>query len=215
MFKKLISYFWPLTKRVSSDFNGQLEITWYNGQKLLDSQHTNYSYGNLQKVLAYGLSHLSFSPQSSVLLLGLGGGCVIETLRKRFAHTGVITAVEIDPVIVKIAQEEFNHIPSDNLKLITCDAFEYITRQRAQFAIIIVDLFIDNQVPQRVYSNSFWTALLNCLSPQGKVVFNAGLDEQIDAQLEKFKKNIQKSAKITPLKYPEMSNRLTVLEALN
>ncbi len=50
--------------------------------KVLSSSHANYSYGALQRVLEYGLKQIDMRDVKNILLLGLGGGSVIETLRR-------------------------------------------------------------------------------------------------------------------------------------
>ena len=49
--KKAFSYLWPLTKKVNSEFSGELEVTWLNGKKILDTKNANYSYGALHQIL--------------------------------------------------------------------------------------------------------------------------------------------------------------------
>ena len=82
LLKRLLSYLFPFTRRVPSPVSGHLEVTLYNGRKVLDSATANYSYGALQRVLRYGLQQLDLVQVRSILLLGLGGGSVIQTLRK-------------------------------------------------------------------------------------------------------------------------------------
>ena len=43
--KKILSYLWPQTTKFPSDHNGNLEVTLYNGKKMLDSKNANYSFG--------------------------------------------------------------------------------------------------------------------------------------------------------------------------
>ena len=100
--KRLLSYIWPITKYVESAINGRLEITWYNGKKVLDVKNANYSYGTLQKILHFGLEKIDLLSVSNVLVLGMGGGSIIETLRKELNFLGEIIAVEIDPKVVEI-----------------------------------------------------------------------------------------------------------------
>lgn len=124
--KRLISYIWPITKYVDSAINGIFEITWIDGKKVLDGKNTNYSYGSLQRVLNYGLSKVDINAVSEILLLGLGGGSVIQTLREKFDYKGKITAIEIDDVVIKIAEKEFNISNGNGLEVISSDAFSYV-----------------------------------------------------------------------------------------
>ena len=60
-FKRLLSYLIPIKiDEIKSDINKNLEITWNNGHLVLDSENTNFSYGNLQKVLRFGLKKIGF-----------------------------------------------------------------------------------------------------------------------------------------------------------
>jgi len=105
---RLLSYIYPITKKVKSKFNDTLEITWLNGKKHLNTKNANYSYGTLQEILKFGLEKIDLNKANSILLLGLGGGCVIETLLDEFNYKNKITAVDIDPSIIDIAENEFN-----------------------------------------------------------------------------------------------------------
>ncbi len=182
--KRLLSYLWPFTKEVSTQINGTLELTWMNGKKVLDSQNANYSYGSLQKLLSYGLSLIDISVNSEILLLGLGGGSIIAPLRNTFGHQGKITAVEIDEVVIEIAKNEFNITSNRNLEIICEDAFFYVDHCVSQFEIIIIDIFIDNQVPKQFYENQFWKNLIPLLKPGGQIVFNAGINLKENIKIE-------------------------------
>ncbi|WP_299184789.1 fused MFS/spermidine synthase [uncultured Aquimarina sp.] len=193
--KKIVSYIWPLTKKITSKINGTLEITWMNGKKVLDSETANYSYGSLQRILDYGLSKIYFDSKANILLLGMGGGSVIETLKKKYNHRGHITAVEIDPVIIRLAEEEFDIIQSNNLSIISQDAYNFINTCNTDFDLIIIDIFIDLKVPNKFYSIEFWDTLTRQLKPKGNILFNAGIqledDTVIQSIIHKFSKEIE------------------------
>jgi ubiquinone/menaquinone biosynthesis C-methylase UbiE len=103
--KKILSYIYPITKKIHSEISGALEITWYNGKKHLDSKNANYSYGSLQLILKIGLEKIDLTKTKKTLILGMGGGSVIKTLQDDFNYQNHITAIDIDPVILKIAKE--------------------------------------------------------------------------------------------------------------
>ena len=104
---KLFSYFYPLIRKIPSEHSGALEISVWQGHKTLNSANANYSYGSLQRILTFALSQVDFSGVGNVLLLGLGGGSVIPTLRATHGFQGPITAVDIDAAVIRIAQDEF------------------------------------------------------------------------------------------------------------
>ena len=107
MLKKLFSYFIPITIfKQKSSLSQTLEVTWTDGELVLDSENTNYSFGNLQKILREGLKIIGVQKIQSmhnVLVLGVAGGSVIRTLVDEINFKGQITGVEIDKAIIEIA----------------------------------------------------------------------------------------------------------------
>ncbi|MCX7551501.1 spermidine synthase [Xanthomarina sp. F2636L] len=181
---RLISYFYPITKKIESDINGTLEITWYNGKKHLNTKNANYSYGSLQRILKFGLEKIELSNVNSVLLLGLGGGSVIQTLRKDFNYKKNITAIEIDPTIINIAKDEFQLQNNQQLEIICADALQYIEENKSTFDLIIIDLFIDTQVPKQFLDLPFWENILQRKSTNGVILFNASLENSMNTELK-------------------------------
>ena len=173
--KRLFSCIYPESKTITSVNSGELEITWYNGKKHLNSKNANYSYGYLQRILKFGIDQIDLSKVNSILVLGMGGGSVIETLRNDFKYTNRITAVEIDPVIIDIAEHEFGIIENKNLKIHCTDAFEFIKANTIVFDLIIVDLYIDLNVPDQFLSIEFWEAIVKAKSSKGFIIFNASV----------------------------------------
>ncbi|GAA4278284.1 spermidine synthase [Aquimarina mytili] len=192
--KKIISHIWPLTKRITSKINGTLEVTWINGKKVLDSEHANYSYGALEKVLTFGLSKIEVSHTAEILLLGLGGGSIIPVLQNRFNHQGKITAVEIDEIVIEIAKNEFNICNSKHLNIICEDASNYVKESTNLYQIIVIDIFIDQIVPELFYKEKFWQQSLRLLQSGGYILFNAGIllkdTSKIESLKSKFTNNI-------------------------
>lgn len=207
-----MSYFFPITKRVRSKYSGELEITYNNGRKVLDTLHTNYSYGSLQRILKFGLKHVDLQPIREVLVLGLGGGSVLETLRKEYGYRHKITAVDIDPVIIQVAADEFG-ITTDEQTVITCaDAFDFVIRDQGQYDLIIVDLFIDNRIPEKFLLIEFWRELIRHVSNQGQVIVNTLCDPPTDLLpvKEKFRK---RGFDLEVFRYVEQTNKLLVAKA--
>jgi spermidine synthase len=175
--RRLLSFVWPQTTFVPSRYNGTLEVTWVGGRKILDSKNANYSYGTLQRILEIALAKINLSNANSILVLGLGGGSVVDSLRNRFGYLGRITAVEIDPVVIRIAKEEFNIVPDAHFEIIEDDAYIFVTYTKETFDVVIVDLFIDDKVPPQFYSWHFCDSLKRVCAPGGQVVFNLGLSQ--------------------------------------
>lgn len=182
--KRLLSYIYPVTKIIDSKFSGQLEVTWYKGKKHLNSENANYSYGALQRILKFGLHKIELAKVDSVLLLGLGGGSVIQTLRNDFNYSKHIEAVEIDPVIIEIAKTEFGIIENEYLKIHCIDALNFVKENTKHFDLIIIDLYIDLDVPDPFLSIAFWDRVLSLKSSKGTILFNASVKNSSQDKIE-------------------------------
>jgi spermidine synthase len=186
MKKKLLSYLYPITQKVETNNNGIVEITYDQGKKVLDSANANYSYGSLQKILKFGLQQIDLDHTRHILLLGLGGGSVIKTLRSEFKYNHKITAVEIDDIIIQIAFKEFNIKPNENLELLNDNALFYVRKAKQKYDLIIIDLFIDNAVPKDFYEPDFWNNIYHITSKGGSILFNASTIEHVQHEIEKL-----------------------------
>ncbi len=189
--KKLISYIWPTTRRFSSEINGTLEVTYINGKKVLDTENANYSYGSLQKILEIGLTKVDLKSVENLLLLGMGGGSIIKSLRETFEYQKNIVAVEIDPEIIKLAKDEFGISASEKLQIIREDAFEFVKTSdlsagaKEKFQLIIIDLFIDLDVPPIFYEKEFSKNVSLLVQKNGFIIFNVGVNLEKNSDIVK------------------------------
>lgn len=176
MFKRLMSYFIPINiHQESSSVSQNLEVSWNNGQLVLDSLHTNYSFGSLQRILRKGLKSIGFSTIQSmnhILVLGVGGGSVLKTLVNEIQYTGKITGVELDPTVIRLAHTYFDLGSIQQLNLIQLDAFEYVLKTPFQFDLIIVDVFQDTQMPNFLFEKFFIDKLGSLMKAPGYILFN-------------------------------------------
>jgi len=211
--KRIFSYIYPITKKINSDHSGVLELTLVNGRKVLDSKNANYSFGSLQRILETGLHEIDLTNSSSILLLGLGGGSVIKSLRNKFSYTGVIDAVEIDSTVIEIAKNEFDIQKSEKLDIYYEDAFKYVKKCSSFYDLIIVDLFIDDKVPLKFYSKEFFENLLTLLREKGTILFNVGINETGEDNLKNLLDyfSIIPNLNINTLKNIEKTNTLLII----
>lgn len=176
MFKKWASYFLPINiHRQKSEVSRNIEITWNNGQLVLDSQNTNYSYGSLQKVLRKGLKAIGFEKICSmehILVLGVAGGSVIKTLTSEVKYKGEITGVEIDPAIISVANQYFELEKIPNLQIVIDDAFEFVLKTRDKYDLIIIDIFRDTEMPNFLFEKFFVNRICYLLKSRGIIMFN-------------------------------------------
>ncbi|MEL1244257.1 fused MFS/spermidine synthase [Flavobacterium sp. DGU11] len=176
MFRRLLSFFIPINiyKRHSAT-SQKLEVTWNNGQLVLDSKNTNYSYGSLQRILRKGLNYIGFERIrgfEKVLVLGVAAGSVIKTLADEIKFKGKITGVEIDPAAIEIANTYFGLDKIANCEIVIDDAFEFVLKTKERYDLIIIDIFKDTEMPNFLFED-FWINRINfLLKVNGFILFN-------------------------------------------
>lgn len=177
MIKRILSYFTPIIeKKIPSKVSQQLEVTWTDGRLVVDTKHTNYSYGNLEKVLKNGLSFIGFEKirkMDNVLVLGLGAGGILKTLRDEIKYTSHIDSVELDEAILFIGNKYFSLEQYLEKHVIhNMDAFEFVLRSTNQYDLIIIDIFQDAKMPDFLFEKYFIERLQSILLPGGFILFN-------------------------------------------
>lgn len=176
MFRRFLSYFIPINiYKKKSAYSKNLEVTWNNGQLVLDSANTNYSYGSLQRILRKGLHYIGFERIrgfQEILILGVAGGSVIKTLKDEIKFNGHITGVEIDPLAIEIANIYFGLNDYANVEIVIDDAFEYVLRTRKKYDLIIIDIFRDTAMPNFLFEDFFINRINFLLNVNGFILFN-------------------------------------------
>jgi spermidine synthase len=176
MFKKWLSYVIPINvKTEKSHWSKTLEVTWANGELVLDSANTNYSYGSLQRILRIGLIKIGFariSKMNHILVLGVAGGSVIKTLVNEVKYMNKITGVEIDANVISLANTYFKLNKVPNLNLIIDDAFEFVLKTKEKYDLIIIDIFEDTKMPNFLFEAFFANRILEIIKKNGFILFN-------------------------------------------
>lgn len=221
MIKKIMSYFIPIKiHNVKSAVSKSIEVTWANGELVMDSENTNYSYGSLQRILRLGLKTIGFDKvvaMEHILVLGVAGGSVIKTLVDEIKFKGKITGVEIDPNIIKIANQYFNLDQVEQLEVIIDDAFEFVLKTKEKYDLIIIDVFQDTTMPNFLYETFFTDQVCFLLRSKGVVLFNTMLlNEKQNARNLKYItefNNVDYNVKSIPR--VERHNELIVIEKIH
>ncbi len=171
LWQRLLSYLMPIRiKTLKSELSGKLLVNLHHGRKVLDTREVNYSFGALHKVMEQALEKANKmgAKFQNVLLLGYGGGSAAEIIHHKYNRQARITAVDLDPLIFQIAQEEFY---SDGVDFICADGLKYIQTPHA-YDVIVADIFIGKKTPGEYWKLSFYTDIKNNLTPGGMLVMN-------------------------------------------
>lgn len=176
MFKKILSYFYPITiYKETSTISKSIEVTLYNGKMLLNTKNTNYSFGSLQAILKKGLLDIGaaeISRMESILILGVAGGSVVQTLVNDFSFYKKIIGIELDSEIIHIANSYFNLDKIPNFKCVIADAEKFVQTDTSHYDLLIIDIFKDTEMPEFLFQESFITNCKQLLNKNGYILFN-------------------------------------------
>lgn len=220
MLSRFFSYFIPINiLKKNSAVSKSLEVTWNNGQLVLDSKNTNYSYGSLQRILKKGLKYIGYERIKKfehILILGVAGGSVIKTLVDEVKFKGKMTGVELDKEVVEIANTYFKLNQIKNLELIIDDAFEFVLKTKLQYDLIIIDIFQDTTMPNFLFEDFFVNRVNFLLNPEGFILFNTMVISEKDRirNLD-YKKKFDSNYSIRMYPKVEEHNELFTIKKLN
>lgn len=218
VFKKLLSYIVPINiHKQNSSVSKNIEVTWANGELVLDSKNTNYSYGSLQRILRKGLKNIGFErilKMKHILVLGVAGGSVIKTLSEEIKFKGKITGVEIDSEIIKIANSYFQLDLIPNFEVIIDDAFEFVLKTKEKYDMIIIDIFQDTAMPNFLFEEFFQNRTCFLLKEKGIILFNTMcLSEKENLRNKKYLESVNQELFLArTIPRVEDHNELIILE---
>lgn len=131
-----------------------------------------------------------------VLVVGLGGGAMVRFLAHHALNVQ-IDAVEIDPAVVRLADQYFGVRSGGHVRIVTADAVAFIESTTERFDLIFMDAFLRPSsdtdatgVPARLKTVAFLGRVKQALAPGGVVAFNinqhTGMADDIAAVTEAF-----------------------------
>ncbi len=183
-----LNFFSPqIIEKINSPINGEIQVIKQLGDTKIVVNKMLQSGGLVELIWKKGIKQITnFQlPISKVLILGLGGGSAVKLVNQYYPQAK-ITGIEIDPVMIKLANKYFNVDKIKNLKIICQDAIKYINNQQFQpkagpatwretinnFDLILIDLYLGDLIPQKSYSVNFLKQLYKIMSKDGTIIIN-------------------------------------------
>ncbi|MEE9343671.1 MAG: class I SAM-dependent methyltransferase [Gammaproteobacteria bacterium] len=195
------------------------------------------SAGNTRRLYTNGVLHTQYNPEKAVtgniwdllflpallrpdatikriLILGVGGGAVVNLLN-RYIQPNRVIGVDLSKIHLRIARDFFS-VKGANIQLIRANAVDWVSRYRGQpFDYIVEDLFVDEEgEPVRaVEMDKTWAArLFRILNKEGVLVMNfestAELKKSALFTCEAVNKSLHS---LLVLKSPQNENSVAVL----
>lgn len=122
------------------------------------------------RVAAIGLALVD--PDARILYVGLGGGAM-PMHAHRVLPRASIDVVELDPLIIDVAQRVFGFAPDSLLRVHAGDGRAFIEAAApATWDMIVLDAFSDDEIPYTLATRGFLVAVRSRLRPGGIVLSN-------------------------------------------
>ena len=173
--KRAVSYVYPVTiEKRRGTVNPYLEVVQFKGHHILNAQTVNYSFGGLQLVFESLFNKIKIGQYDfkNILILGMGGGTIISLLRDQHGKNCPITALEKDKVVIELAINYFKIKDYTDLHIVCEDAFEYVSKTREKYDLIISDLFIESNVPAVFASVKYLKCLKKIATENCCIIYN-------------------------------------------
>jgi spermidine synthase len=189
-------------KKFTSQFNNQIELVKnYGNYSLLVNTYIQ-SGPEIENLWSEAFDKLLPESQiHNVLILGFGAGSIMTPLKKRFPRL-LVSAVEIDPVMIEIAQEYF----PENVKSVSitnADAVAFINSlsKKTLYDLVIVDCYIGGKEPEDIKKLKF---LVNLRQIGKNVLLNQLFLPNDKTELKKidFIKKLDKLYTVSAIKLP-------------
>lgn len=173
MLKNILSIFKSQKYIFISKYN-YLEIKQRKGNQVLNSKNVNYSFGSLHKVFqkTFKQVNLNLSDSKNVLILGFGAGSIAHILRYDYCWNGKITGVEIDEQVIFLAKKYFKLERINNIDIKIADAEDFVNHTAQKFDLIVIDIFLNLEIPKKFDSSSFIKKVYEILIPGGTMFYN-------------------------------------------
>lgn len=117
-------------------------------------------------------------PPARALVIGLGAGSWPRALVAAYPRVQV-DAVEIDPVVVDVAQRFFGLVRQPRLHIHVADGAGFIAKTSrvaaAAYDVVLVDAFSGSGIPDALRTERFFSDLHARVRPEGIVVANVAL----------------------------------------
>lgn len=109
-----------------------------------------------------------------ILIIGLGGGTMSNTLHQLFPSAS-ITNVEIDPAVIKVARDYFGFFENEKITSVVQDGRIFMKRaalKKQKYDWIILDAFNGDYIPEHLLTKEFLQETKHLLSSNGVLSAN-------------------------------------------
>jgi len=176
----------------NSDYNGRVFVVEANGLRSLrfgdlDAEdQSRIRPGHPEQLpmpyLRSAAVGLAVPPRlERLLMIGLGGGAFPAFVQAHLPRSR-IDAVEIDPVVARIAATHFGLDAGDALRVHVQDAVEYVGDDHAAYDYVFLDAYDADDLPEALITHAFLSNVRDLLARNGVLVANIAVRSEYKAR---------------------------------
>ncbi len=154
---------------------GEIRVLEQNGSRylLIDGAiHTAVNAADfrteMRYVAALDLVRYFFDRTGSLLLIGLGGGCVAKNWAEKDWR---VEAIEIDPVVAEMARRYFG-LTTAEAAIQIIDGRQFLRQTRQKYEVIILDAFGSSSIPFHLTTVEVFDLMKSRLTSDGVLAIN-------------------------------------------
>ena len=173
--KRMLSYLTELhIESAPSELNPHLYVSLSKGRYQLATKNAIYSFADLYDNYRLSFKALDWDKLdgSEMLLLGVGLGSIPFMIESKLNRKLRYTGVEIDENVLYLANKYVLRDLQSPFEMHCADAWNYIMQSNDKFNIICMDVFVDDEIPDRLFSMDFLELLKDRLTPNGVLMYN-------------------------------------------
>lgn len=175
----------------------------YTGMRVFEREGLRYlSFGNYWQTAirpddpAYlhfpytrtAMAAFALTPEGDkrVLLVGLGGGAMATFIKRSFPEV-TLDVVELDPMVLEVAQEYFGFQKDAMGEVRVGDGRTYLRKTERLYDIIFLDAYKAGELPFHLTTAEFMRLVRSRLKPEGVVaahLWGKNLNRYFDAQIK-------------------------------
>ena len=159
---------------VEGSLNPSLHVSLVNGRYQLSTDTAVYSFDDLYDNFTTAFEQTNFDDfkPKSALILGLGLGSIPYILETKYDLKPHYTAVELDEEVIYLAEKYRLSTLSAPVQCFAADAEIFVSICSDVFDLIVIDIFVDDKIPEPFLEAEFLTQIVRLLDKQGMLMFN-------------------------------------------
>ena len=206
--------FFKKKPKIDSRIHGPITFTNIEGNKALRAGGVTHSGGEIWPMWNTVIKKIRNSKFEirNALILGVGGGDVLKLIDEFYPDV-TITGVEIDPVMIEVAEKYFDMRIKSNVSIEIGDAIDWLPKhQEEQYDLVVCDLYVGPFNPSESRTESFMKNLANILTSNGIVLYNAHYQETNTLEFEVFMRTLKKIFHSIEVVFSYPLNRVLLLK---